>query len=198
MVGAPRLIALSLTANPAPHQRIVVEIQIVVDDLPIDKRPTNAGWGWRIGVDGLGAEIEFGQAGNMGEVNSWIDGGAPGSADRRDIVMYQRIGVQRQPAAHKRQPVSEIETGVAGAGIVARKLDGGRYVVEAGERIPEGAEGNGYMPFAAENIIAGESKLQILGGLEADLLSEHIGANGKLVAVERSKVIGHLERPQEP
>ena len=37
MVRTPRLIALAFAANPVSHQISIVEVEVVVDDLPVDE-----------------------------------------------------------------------------------------------------------------------------------------------------------------
>ena len=75
MVGAPRLITLAFAANPTSHQISIVEVQVVVDDLPVDELAAVAGLARRIGVNRLGAEVEFGEAREVGQIDSGIERG---------------------------------------------------------------------------------------------------------------------------
>ena len=107
VIGAPRLVALALTANPAAHQVAIVEIQIVVDHFPVDEVSADTGGGGRIGVNRLGAEVELGEPGNVGQIDSRDSPPTARSADRRYVVVHQRIAVQRQPAPQVRHAATK-------------------------------------------------------------------------------------------
>ena len=151
----------------------------------------------RIGINRLGAEVELRQAGEMSEINSGIHRRTPRGADGRDVIMHQRVAVERQPAAHEGQPPGEVEAGMAGARILAGKLDRRRNVIEAGEGIPERSEGNGNVALAAKNIVASKSEFHILCWLKAHLLPKHVRPYRKLMPRECSEKVGRLEWPQE-
>ena len=80
--------------------------------------------------------------------------------------------------------------------ILARELVHREDVVDAGEAIPKRTEGDRYVSLAAEHVVASKSELKVFGWLKADLLSEEVRPHGKLMARERSEVVGRLEGPQ--
>src|ERR1019366_1588979 len=125
----------------------------------------------------------------MGKIDSGIERRTLRRADRGDVVVHQRIAVERQPSAQMGQPVGEIEAGVARAGVLARELVYREDVVDAGEAIPKRTESDRYVSLAAKYVVASKSDLEVFGRLKAGLLCEHVRPHGKLMARQRSEVV---------
>ena len=66
----------------------------MVYDLPVYKVPAFAIWAGRVRINRFGAEVQFGEAGEMREIDSRVDGRSLRGADRGDVVVYQRIAIQ--------------------------------------------------------------------------------------------------------
>src|ERR1035437_7250638 len=109
----------------------------------------------------------------MGKIDSGIERSTLGRADRRDVMVHQRIAVDGQPTAQTGQPVREIEAGMTCAWVFARELVDWEDVVDAGEAVPKRAEGKRNVSLTGKYCVASESNLQVFSRHETGLLSEH-------------------------
>src|ERR1700691_2579426 len=95
------------------------------------------------------------------------------------------IGVEREPFPHKRKPIRKVECPKAGTRIAGRKLahSWGGDTEEAPQKC---VQRDGLVVLASPYYCALKAELQVLGGLEADLLHMHPGVVGKDMALQRA------------
>src|ERR1700733_11271020 len=110
----------------------------------------------------------------MSQINSGVHRGTPWSTDGRDVIMHERVAVERQPAPQIGQPPGKVETGVASARILPGKFDRRRNVIETREGIPERPECKWNVTLAAKNIVTGEAEFHIFRRLKAHLLPKNV------------------------
>src|ERR1700683_3471688 len=109
----------------------------------------------------------------MRKIESRSPGGAPGSIDGRYVVVQFGVAVQREPVAHERKPVGEVERREARAGIVRAVLYrcGGR--VGAEETFEKSVNCNWRVPFTTPDHSTLEAELEVFRGPEIDFLHVH-------------------------
>ena len=101
--------ALSFPTDPIAHQVSSVGVGIVINDFPINEFSAQTGVGWRIGVDRLGAEIEFGEARHVRQVDAGVDGSPARRCQGGRIIVHEGVTLEGKPIAQARNPVREIE-----------------------------------------------------------------------------------------
>src|SRR5580692_1192795 len=117
-ISGPSLEAGAFAADPTADDIALIGAEVVVEVVEVNELAMQAG-GRSVGVGGLYVEVELRQFRKVREVNTGLDGGAAGRADRRNIVGGEGIRVKSEPVTQKGKPVGKLEARGSFTGIRA-------------------------------------------------------------------------------
>src|SRR5271169_476155 len=159
MVSAPRLISVGFTPDPVAEQVAVVHIQVAIKNFVVEEEAPSRRRDEAIGRHAFDPQIKFRNPRDTPQIQAGVERRSSRGRKRRNLVMRQHIDINIDPFPDLPGEVKACE---ARAGIIARKLDVGRYGAKAGKTVPEGPESKRDMILAGKNVGAGEADLNAL------------------------------------
>src|SRR5690242_8684919 len=97
VVREPRLTTFPLTSDRVSHKEAVVRVALPLNVFCIEELASVTARTWRVSVNSFYSEIHLLQTGNARQIHSGSHPRPSRRGDRADIVVNQRIGVQRDP-----------------------------------------------------------------------------------------------------
>ena len=93
MIGEPGLTAFGLPPDRISDDVALIGVTLFVYLFSVEKISAIAAAGWRIGASSFHAKIKLGKTRDMGQINTWTNGGASRRTDGVYIVVGPRVRV---------------------------------------------------------------------------------------------------------
>src|SRR5712664_1724327 len=116
MISQPGLPPFALTTDHVAKDETLVRITLPLNKFGVDIGTSTAAASGGVCIRGFHPEIELWNLRKLREVQTGTDRCVPRSRKWTDIVVNQRIAVQREPLSHEGQTIGEVECPEACAG----------------------------------------------------------------------------------
>ncbi len=198
VVRDPRLPALRLAPDPVPHDEAVIRVPLPLNNLVVVELPRKAPRHLRVRQHRLRPQIQLRDTRDLRNVQPRPKRRTPRSADRRHVVVRDRIRIKRSVLPHKRQPVAEVEVAEPRPRILARHLHIGRRIVEVEEPLQKRVYRHRRMSMPAKDDRPLKSKLEVRRRTERKHIRVHIRAVRIRVPLQTPIEEVVPQRPQHP
>src|SRR5271170_1077095 len=162
MIGQPRLATLGLAPDPVPQDESLIRVALFLDGLPVGKLPLLSKRNARVCRNSLHPEIQRPQSGNLREIQSRSIRRPAWSADRRHIVVRDRVHDERHVFTQERKPVGGAEVAKPRPRIVTALFLIPRRIIHREETLKKEVKVHRRMPRSTEDDRPRKRKLKVV------------------------------------